>query len=99
MENTWPTPTTALVYNEEMSSMKCLWDDSYEECPERFTHTLARIRELELDKRCVVFSSRPATKEEVSLVHDEEYFNTIAKTSGITDETVLEELSSKFDAV
>lgn len=94
-----PAPTTGLVYNEQMASMKCLWDDSYEECPERFTHTLARIKELELDTRCTVFDSRPATKEEVFLVHDEEYFNTIAKSSGLTDEVALEEMSSKFDAV
>lgn len=94
-----PSPKTALVYNEEMASMKCLWDDGYEEKPERFTHTLERIRELELESRCVVFPTRPATKDEVTMVHDEEYFNSIARTSGLTDESELEKTSSKFDAV
>ncbi|CAG2180594.1 unnamed protein product, partial [Oppiella nova] len=31
---------TGLVYYEEMSEHRCLWDDNYEENPKRFTHTL-----------------------------------------------------------
>ncbi|CAG2118287.1 unnamed protein product [Medioppia subpectinata] len=47
---------TGLVYSEEMSEHRCLWDDNYEENPKRFTQTLKRFKELELIDRCLALT-------------------------------------------
>lgn len=33
---------TGLVYDKRMVEHKCLWDENYQECPERFTSVLQR---------------------------------------------------------
>lgn len=33
---------TALIYDESMSQHRCLWDETHQERPERFTRTLER---------------------------------------------------------
>ena len=37
--NLWKT---GVVYDESMAEAKCLWDDEYNERPERYTHILKR---------------------------------------------------------
>ena len=33
---------TGVIYDERMAEPKCLWDDNYNERPERYTHILKR---------------------------------------------------------
>ncbi|KAI1278379.1 Histone deacetylase 6 [Halotydeus destructor] len=90
---------TGLVYNESMTNTECLWDKGHIENPNRFTSILNRFRELDLENRCQLIEPRHATKEEVLTVHTEQHYELIKSTEGQTDESGLEKLSSKFDAV
>ncbi|XP_011840973.1 PREDICTED: histone deacetylase 10-like [Mandrillus leucophaeus] len=62
---------TALVYHEDMTATRLLWDDP--ECeierPERLTAALDRLRQRGLEQRCLRLSAREASKEELGLVH------------------------------
>lgn len=82
-----------------MDKHRCLWDENYEEKPERFTSILERIKDLGLDERCELLTPRSATEEEILLIHSREYLDKIKSTSGLQDVVKLEELSSEFDAV
>ena len=90
---------TSLIYHEDMAVPKCLWDDTYEENPKRFTASLNRIKQLGLHDRCLKLDSRSATRSELLLVHEEDYIEKVASTCGVDDESKLEKLSSQFDAV
>lgn len=102
-----PTPTknitrlgyTGIVHHPDMKEHRCLWDSGYEECPERFTRTLERLRELGLEQRCMPITPRAATEQEILTVHEKEYIEFVKGTKDLVDETRLEQLSSKFDAV
>uniref|UniRef100_F6UUE5 Histone deacetylase 10 n=1 Tax=Callithrix jacchus TaxID=9483 RepID=F6UUE5_CALJA len=62
---------TALVYHEDMTATRLLWDDP--ECeierPERLTAALDRLRKCGLEQRCLRLSAREASEEELGLVH------------------------------
>ncbi|XP_063478534.1 polyamine deacetylase HDAC10 isoform X9 [Symphalangus syndactylus] len=62
---------TALVYHEDMTATRLLWDDP--ECeierPERLTAALDRLRQRGLEQRCLRLSAREASEEELGLVH------------------------------
>ncbi|XP_058974555.1 histone deacetylase 6-like isoform X2 [Musca domestica] len=90
---------TGLVYDESMSQHRCLWDDKHPECPERFIRVLDRCRELNLVERCQLISSRRATKDEIMLLHSEEHYKLLEKTSGVHDDEKMEDFSSHYDSV
>ncbi|KAM7349007.1 histone deacetylase 6 isoform 4-T4 [Cochliomyia hominivorax] len=90
---------TGLIYDESMSQHRCLWDSEHPECPERFIRVLDRCRELNLVERCQNLPSRRATKDEVMLLHSEEHYRLLEKTSGVNDDEKMEDLSSQFDSV
>ncbi|XP_023297064.2 histone deacetylase 6 isoform X1 [Lucilia cuprina] len=90
---------TGLIYDESMSQHRCLWDSEHPECPERFIRVLDRCRELKLVERCQILPSRRATKDEVMLLHSEEHYQLLEKTSGVNDDVKMEDLSSQFDSV
>lgn len=90
---------TGVIYDESMALHRCLWDQSYPECPERFTSVITRCRELKLMERCKELKPRLATKEEILTIHTEEHFNLLQSTQNCTDEDHLEDLSSRFDAI
>ncbi|RWS29799.1 histone deacetylase hda2-like protein [Leptotrombidium deliense] len=93
------TLRTGLVYDERMIDHYCLWDPNYPECPERFSSILSRITELDLVKRCERLPIRRATEDEILLVHEKQYFDSIQKTAEMKDESTFEEEASKYDAV
>lgn len=90
---------TGLVYDEKFAEHRCLWDDGYPECPERFTRVLERCQELKLVERCVLIEPRMASKEEVLTKHTPEQVEILKETQGSQDVAALEELSSHYDAV
>lgn len=90
---------TGLVYDEKFAEHRCLWDDGYPECPERFTRVLERCRELKLVERCAVIEPRMASEEEVLTKHTPEQLEILKSTRGSQDVAALEELSSHYDAV
>uniref|UniRef100_A0A8C9A2G0 Histone deacetylase 10 n=1 Tax=Prolemur simus TaxID=1328070 RepID=A0A8C9A2G0_PROSS len=62
---------TALVYHEDMTAPRLLWDDPEceIECPERLTAALDRLRQCGLEQRCLRLSAREASEAELGLVH------------------------------
>ncbi|XP_037936783.1 histone deacetylase 6 isoform X2 [Teleopsis dalmanni] len=90
---------TGLVYDESMSQHRCLWDSKHPECPERFIRVLERCKELDLVDRCKQIASRPASKDEIMLLHSEEHYKLLEKTSGVVDDEKMEDLSSQYDSI
>ncbi|MEJ1271366.1 histone deacetylase 10 [Cricetulus griseus] len=62
---------TALVYHEDMTATRLLWDDPEceIECPERLTAALDGLRQRGLEQRCLCLSACEASEEELGLVH------------------------------
>ncbi|XP_055626253.1 histone deacetylase 6 isoform X1 [Toxorhynchites rutilus septentrionalis] len=90
---------TGLVYDEKFAEHRCLWDDGYPECPERFTRVLERCRELELVDRCKLIEPRMASESEILSKHTPDQVEKLKATSGNANVDALEELSSHYDAV
>lgn len=90
---------TGIIYERRMAEHRCLWDEGYPECPERFTRVLERCEELKLVERCRPLSPRSATKAEILLKHTEQQYNLLSGTDCETDADKLEELSSHYDAI
>lgn len=90
---------TGLIYDRRMAEHRCLWDQGYPECPERFTEVMRRCEELKLLDRCEYITPRPGTMEEVLLKHTVEQYELLEATSGSTDEEALEEMSANYDAI
>lgn len=91
--------STGIIFDESMAQHCCLWDQTYPECPERFTSVINRCREMKLIERCKELKPRLATKEEVLTVHTEKHFALLEATKAVKDEAHLEELSSNYDAI
>uniref|UniRef100_A0A2K6T854 Histone deacetylase 10 n=1 Tax=Saimiri boliviensis boliviensis TaxID=39432 RepID=A0A2K6T854_SAIBB len=91
---------TALVYHEDMTATRLLWDDP--ECeierPERLTAALDRLRKCGLEQRCLRLSAREASEEELGLVHSPEYVSLVRETQVLGKEE-LQVLSGQFDAI
>ncbi|XP_012289782.2 polyamine deacetylase HDAC10 isoform X2 [Aotus nancymaae] len=91
---------TALVYHEDMTATRLLWDDP--ECeierPERLTAALDRLRKCGLEQRCLRLSAREASEEELGLVHSPEYVSLVRETQVLGKEE-LQALSGQFDAI
>ncbi|XP_028609510.1 polyamine deacetylase HDAC10 isoform X2 [Grammomys surdaster] len=91
---------TALVYHEDMTATRLLWDDPEceIECPERLTAALDGLRQRGLEERCLCLSACEASEEELSLVHSLEYIALVQKTQTL-DKEELHALSKQYDAV
>ncbi|XP_031208375.1 polyamine deacetylase HDAC10 isoform X2 [Mastomys coucha] len=91
---------TALVYHEDMTATRLLWDDPEceIECPERLTAALDALRQHGLEERCQRLSACEASEEELGLVHSPEYIALVQKTQTL-DEEELHALSKQYDAV
>ncbi|XP_034834916.1 histone deacetylase 6 isoform X3 [Maniola hyperantus] len=90
---------TGFVTEPRMAEHRCLWDDKYPECPERLIGVINRCQELNLIEQCVSFPPRAATKEELDTLHSPSVHEMLATTHQNQDVQVLEDLSSKYDAV
>ncbi|KAM4882029.1 polyamine deacetylase HDAC10 isoform 2-T2 [Thomomys bottae] len=91
---------TALVYHEDMTAARLLWDDP--ECelerPERLAAALGLLRRRGLERRCRRLSAAEASEAELALVHSPEYVALVRGTQAL-DEGELQALSRRYDAV
>ncbi|XP_045434675.1 polyamine deacetylase HDAC10 isoform X2 [Pipistrellus kuhlii] len=91
---------TALVYHEDMTAPRLLWEDP--ECaierPERLTSALGLLRQRGLEQRCLRVAAREASEAELGLVHSPEYVALLRGTQALGTEE-LQALSGQFDAV
>ncbi|XP_027450623.1 polyamine deacetylase HDAC10 isoform X4 [Zalophus californianus] len=91
---------TALVYHEEMTAARLLWEDP--ECeierPERLTAALERLQQGGLEQRCLQLAAREASEAELGLVHSPEYVSLLRGTQALSTEE-LQALSGQYDAV
>ncbi|XP_069085761.1 polyamine deacetylase HDAC10 isoform X1 [Pleurodeles waltl] len=98
--STFMASGTALIYDEEMTSHKLLWDDP--ECaievPERLSVSYDQLKHYSLVERCVEVPVREATEEEITLVHSPEYLEFIKSTQTMNIEE-LRNASKKYNAV
>uniref|UniRef100_A0A8C5Y032 Histone deacetylase 10 n=1 Tax=Microcebus murinus TaxID=30608 RepID=A0A8C5Y032_MICMU len=91
---------TALVYHEDMTAPRLLWDDPEceIECPERLTAVLDHLQQFGLEQRCLQLSAREASEAELGLVHSPEYVALVRGTQDL-GKGELQALSGQFDAV
>ncbi|XP_075816403.1 polyamine deacetylase HDAC10 isoform X1 [Microtus pennsylvanicus] len=91
---------TALVYHEDMTATRLLWDDPEceIECPERLTAALDGLRQRGLQQRCLCLTACEASEEELGMVHSPEYVALVRRTQTL-DKEELQALSKQFDAV
>ncbi|XP_052741818.1 histone deacetylase 6 isoform X1 [Bicyclus anynana] len=90
---------TGFVTEPRMAEHRCLWDDKYPECPERLIGVINRCQELNLIEQCKSFPPRAATKEELTALHCPSVYEMMERTHQNNDIQLLEEISSKYDAV
>ncbi|XP_045319051.1 polyamine deacetylase HDAC10 isoform X4 [Leopardus geoffroyi] len=91
---------TALVYHEDMTAARLLWEDP--ECeierPERLTTALERLRQWGLEQRCLQVAAREASEAELGLVHSPEYVSLLRGTQTLSTRE-LQALCGQYDAV
>lgn len=88
-----------MIYDDSMAEHCCLWDQSYPECPERYTEVIERCREMKLIERCKELKPRQAIKDEILMVHTEKHYQLLEATKECKDEGKMEQLSSNYDAI
>ncbi|KAE9544638.1 hypothetical protein AGLY_000180 [Aphis glycines] len=89
---------TGVIYDNNFTTHKCLWDEYYSENPLRYTSVLERCNSLGLIDRCIKIPSRHATKEELLSKHMVEHIDLLESTEHYNDEQ-LEQLSSRYDSI
>ncbi|KAF6268826.1 histone deacetylase 10 [Rhinolophus ferrumequinum] len=91
---------TALVYHEDMTEARLLWEDP--ECeiesPERLTTALERLQQRGLEQRCLRLAAREASEAELGLVHSPEYVALLRGTQALGTRE-LQALSRQYDAI
>ncbi|XP_006016575.1 histone deacetylase 10 isoform X1 [Alligator sinensis] len=91
---------TALIYDNEMTRHRLLWEDPICECevPERLTSSYEQLKHYGLVQRCMHVPIREGTEEEIMLVHSSEYLQIVKSTQKMTEEE-LRRVSENYDAV
>ncbi|NXK53949.1 HDA10 deacetylase, partial [Chauna torquata] len=90
---------TALIYDEEMTSHKLLWNDPIcdIEVPERLSASYKQLQFYHLVERCVRVPTREGTEDEILLVHSSEHLE-VAKSTQTMNEEELKRVSGNYDA-
>lgn len=89
---------TGLVYSEEFTKHRNIWDTCHPESPERVQRIMMELEKQELLSRCTRVPPREATDEDLLLIHSQEYIDLMRSTGSMT-ETELRALSDKYDSV
>ncbi|CAL9702786.1 unnamed protein product [Knipowitschia caucasica] len=89
---------TGVVYSEEFTKHRNLWDTSHPECPERVQRIVQELEKQELLSRCIRVQPREATDKELLLIHSQEYVDLMHSTQTMA-EAELRLLSEKYDSV
>lgn len=90
--------STGIIFDDFMTKHKCIWTKS-DECPERYQCVKDRFEYYNLIEQCHKLETKIGTKEQVLLVHDEQYYETVKSTQGETDVEKLKRLSEKYDGI
>ncbi|XP_042649210.1 polyamine deacetylase HDAC10 isoform X3 [Tyto alba] len=90
---------TALIYDEEMTTHKLLWNDPVcdIEVPERLSSSYEQLKCYHLVERCVCVPAREGSEEEILLVHSSEHLE-VAKSTQTMNEEELKRVSGNYDA-
>ncbi|NXP52564.1 HDA10 deacetylase, partial [Heliornis fulica] len=90
---------TALIYDEEMTTHKLLWNDPAcdIEVPERLSSSYDLLKSYQLVERCVLLPAREGSEEEILLVHSSEHVE-VAKSTQTMNEEELKSVSGNYDA-
>lgn len=72
-----PPHRTAMVYDARMTQHRCLSERGHPERPERILKPWEVLGKRGLLDQCLLLDSRPATIEELLLVHNKEYVHTM----------------------
>ncbi|XP_038604220.1 histone deacetylase 6 isoform X2 [Tachyglossus aculeatus] len=89
---------TGLACEERLSEFRCLWDQSFPECPERLHAVREKLAKYQLLERCTPVQARPATHEELLRVHSQEYLKLMESTQQMSEEE-LRALADTYDSV
>ncbi|XP_054845163.1 polyamine deacetylase HDAC10 [Eublepharis macularius] len=91
---------TALVYDDEMTRHKLLWEDPIcaIEIPERLSSCYENLKRYNLVERCLFVPVREGTEDEIMLVHSPDYLEVVKNTQKMTEEE-LRKTSTNYDAV
>ncbi|XP_044279421.1 polyamine deacetylase HDAC10 isoform X1 [Varanus komodoensis] len=91
---------TALVYDNEMTSHKLLWDDPIcnIEVPERLLSCYDYLQCYNLVERCITIPVREGTENEIMLVHSADYLEVVKSTQEMKEEE-LQKTSADYDSV
>ncbi|NXG07283.1 HDA10 deacetylase, partial [Sakesphorus luctuosus] len=90
---------TALIYDEEMTTHKLLWNDPIcdIEVPERLSSSYEQLKRYHLVERCVLVPAREGSEEEILFVHSSEHLE-VAKSTQTMNEEELKRVSENYDA-
>nr|XP_023691607.1 histone deacetylase 6 isoform X2 [Paramormyrops kingsleyae] len=89
---------TGLVYSDVFARPCCLWDSGHPECPERVTAVMEKLESQRLLSRCVQVEARPATDQDLLLVHTKQYVELMKSTQKMS-ESELMSLSKTYDSI
>jgi len=89
---------TGLILDDFMTKHNCLWTKA-DECPERYECTRDRFKQYGLIDKCLKLEAQIATKEQVLLAHDEDYYELVRSTKDETDVEKLKRISEKYDGI
>ncbi|XP_062975530.1 histone deacetylase 6 isoform X2 [Elgaria multicarinata webbii] len=89
---------TGLVWDERMTEFRCLWDESFPECPERLVAIRGKLLQWDLLERCVLVTAQEISEEEILLAHSQEYLDLMKSTEAMS-EAELKSLSDTYDSV
>ncbi|KAI6172078.1 Histone deacetylase family protein [Aphelenchoides besseyi] len=90
--------TTFFVTDERMLKHCCEWDFHHIERPQRLNQILCKLKSSGILNECKLLNSRVATKDELLMVHDEEYVQKIKNTATLTLKE-QEDFSSGFEDI
>ncbi|XP_060100778.1 polyamine deacetylase HDAC10 [Heteronotia binoei] len=91
---------TALVYDDEMTNHKLLWEDPIcaIETPERLSSCYKNLRRYNLVERCLSVPVREGMEDEITLVHSLDYLQVVKNSQKMSEEE-LRRVSANYDAV
>ncbi len=88
----------ALAYDRAMARHANMEESMHPERPERIIEIFQRLEEYGLPERTLAVSSRLAAKEEVLLVHDAAYFDSLVELPSLVQKE-LNERAKEYDSI
>lgn len=89
---------TGLVFDDQTNEFSCLFDDRVSESPGGLSTIREQLIQRHLLNRCVTIQARSAEKEELMLVHSQEYIDLMETTQNM-NEVELRAIAEQYDSV